>query len=487
MPAPRVLLINDNNLEPPVAPLALDYLGAALEEEGVEPVLADLVWAGDGYRFLAELIDKNGPFCLAALTVRNIDDSSSQTRKFYLPRVRELVAWLGEEFGLPVVLGGCGFSIMPREVLVFCGAGYGIWGDGEEALAELARQLHAGQTGAGREVSGIPGLLANADGRVRFYPPRYVSLAQKELLSRRGLVDNHRYFVQGGQGSAETKRGCDRTCTYCADPLGRGDVQRLRPPQHLLWELQSLLAQGVHCLHLCDAEFNLPPEHAAEFCRSLIESGLSRELSWYAYCSPVPFTAELAGLMKRAGCVGINFGVDSANEAILSALGRDHDRRALQRTAELCHLNGIPFMADLLLGGPGETRETIAESISFMKELDPLAVGISLGIRLYKYTPLGRKIRGEGPGKNWRQSLQGEVEGNEDFLRPVYYFSPSLGENIHEFILELTGDDRRFFSLGDPREERDYGYTENRVLMEAIAEGHRGAYWHILKKIQESG
>ncbi len=481
MPFQRVLLINNNNLEPPVAPVALDYLGASLEANGIEPVLADLVWAENTYDYLAETIDRKGPFCLAAVTVRNIDDSSSQTKKFYLPQLKKLAAWLKEEYNLPVVLGGCGFSIMPGEVLQFCGADYGIWGDGEDALPELAIKL-----GSGKDTSTIPGLLVNRDGHVSFNTPRYISLPDKEWLSKRSLVDNYLYFVKGGQGNLETKRGCDRQCIYCADPQGRGEIQRLRPPRHIVQELQNLLAQGINCFHLCDSEFNLPPEHAKDICSALIESGLNQKMSWYAYLSPVPFTEELASLIKKAGCAGINFGVDSANEKMLSFLRREHDRASLKKMAELCQRYAIPFMADLLLGGPGETKKTIEESIVFMKELDPLAVGISLGVRLYKYTPLGKKIRQEGLNA-WAGCLQGEVDDNEDFLRPVYYLSPALGEDIQEYLMELTCDDPRFFSLGDPRKERDYGYTENLVLMDAIAQGYRGAYWHILQKLQDIG
>jgi len=476
--APKVILINFNRLFPPIAPLALDYLGSALEEAGIEPYLADLAWTQEPYRFLKDTIKKDGPFVLAAVTVRNLDDSSFLSRNFFLPEIRDLVSWLQKEGNLPVVLGGCGFSILPAEVLQYCGADYGIWGDGEETLPLLAAGLQQGI-----EVTALPGLLYHRGGRVRYNYPRFVTLPEKGYLSRRSLVDNHRYFVRGGQGNLETKRGCSGSCVYCADPLARGRGERLRSPRHVVEEFRNLLDRGIDCFHLCDAEFNRPTFHAEEICRALIDSGVSEKISWYVYCSPEPFSGELAYLMKKAGCAGINFGVDSANEEMLSRLGRDHNQHSLKEMARHCHQQRIPFMIDLLIGGPGETSETVAESIEFVKNLDPLAVGISLGIRIYRGTPLEHELRSRvfSPTADF---LYGKVKDNENFLQPVYYLAPGIGEDAYSYLNELIGDDPRFFSLADPRKDRDYSYTENQVLMEAIEQGHRGAFWHILKKSQ---
>jgi len=138
-------------------------------------------------------------------------------------------------------------------------------------------------------------------------------------------------------------------------------------------------------------------------------------------------------------------------------------------------------MVDLLIGGSGENRKTIAESIEFVKSLEPLAAGISLGIRLYRGTPLAQMLSSLDVSDT---CLRSHVPENENFLQPVYYLSPGMGDDIHQYLNELTGDDPRFFSLADPRADRDYSYTENQVLMEAIEKGYRGAYWHILQKLQ---
>ena len=199
---------------------------------------------------------------------------------------------------------------------------------------------------------------------------------------RRGLVDNPTYFRHGGQLGVETKRGCPRRCVYCVDALAKGRSYRLRDPAHVADEVQSLLAQEIDVLHLCDAEFNLPPGHALAVCDELIRRGLGNRVRWYAYLSVLPFPDELAGRMRQAGCVGINFTSDSTNPAMLATYRQTHNRQDVAEAVRTCRRHGIRVMLDLLLGGPGETPETVAQTIADIKQIDPDCAGAALGLRV---------------------------------------------------------------------------------------------------------
>ena len=133
-------------------------------------------------------------------------------------------------------------------------------------------------------------------------------------------VDNAAYFRRGGQIGVETKRGCPRQCTTAPIRWPRARRAGSRSPAEVADEFESLLAQGIDVLHLCDAEFNLPAEHARAVCDELIRRGLGERVRWYAYLAVVPFDAELARRMRRAGCVGINFTSDSASPAMLAVV-----------------------------------------------------------------------------------------------------------------------------------------------------------------------
>ncbi|MGB7630039.1 MAG: radical SAM protein [Candidatus Deferrimicrobium sp.] len=211
----------------------------------------------------------------------------------------------------------------------------------------------------------------------------------------RMLVDNRRYYLEGGQAGIETKRGCPMECVYCADPLAKGSSTRLRPPKDVVAELGRLLGQGIEHVHICDSEFNVPEDHALEICGEIIRRGLGDRLHWYAYCKPGPFSRELAGQMRRSDCRGINFGADSGDEGMLGRLGRDFGPEEILSAARSCRENGIAVMLDLLLGAPGETRESVARTVSAYDSLDRTNTGT--GRSLFESLPENRVCDADGP------------------------------------------------------------------------------------------
>jgi hypothetical protein len=246
-------------------------------------------------------------------------------------------------------------------------------------------------------------------------------------------------------------------------------------------EVGNLLAQGADALHTCDAEFNVPPEHAKGVCRALIAAGLGDRVRWWAYCAPGFFDAELAGLMREAGCRGINFGADSGDPEMLRSLGRAHTPQDIRDARRLCRDSGLACMFDLLLGGPGETRESLRRSIELMRDVEPTCVGIALGMRLYAGTAAAEQVRRGGLDAQ-NSSLRGSVEGNEDMAWPVFYLEASLGDDVVQYLRELIGGDQRFFFGWADEAQADYNYDDNQALVGAIGAGARGAYWDILRQ-----
>ncbi|MFQ6096803.1 MAG: B12-binding domain-containing radical SAM protein, partial [Armatimonadota bacterium] len=141
------------------------------------------------------------------------------------------------------------------------------------------------------------------------------------------------------------------------------------------------------------------------------------------------------------------------------------------------------FMFDLLLGGPGETRETIRETIEFVKGLEPDRVGASVGVRLYPGTPLMARLERSAAATE-HDGIFGQIEGNPGLSEPVFYVSPALGREAHDVVESLIGEDERFLFANPARLGQNYNYNENRVLIEAIKAGHRGAYWDVLRRAQ---
>ena len=325
------------------------------------------------------------------VTLRNIDDTTFASRSSSCRASRKSQTTCVSRAGAPVIVGGSGFSIMPEDVLAYCRLDLGIVGDGEDSLPSLVQKLAAGE-----DYTSVPGLVYRDAAGFRRNAPGWRSLDAGEVPGR-SAVDNRRYLAEGGMGSIESKRGCSGACIYCVDAQSKGRRSRCRSPQSVVAEMEALLGQGIDCLHFCDAEFNLPASHADDVCREMIRKGLGEKLGWYAYASPAPFDGDTAALYCKAGCRGINFGVDSADDEVLRILGRDFDVQDLRHTAAACHEQGLVFMYDLLLGGPGETKESLSKTIHALKQMSPDRVGAALGIRVFPGTRLAELVLQSGP------------------------------------------------------------------------------------------
>ena len=476
----RVLLVNSNLMKPPIAPIGLDYIAAYLDAMGHEAELLDLCFEDDWEVAIRARFSRGAEPQIVGVTLRNTDDCYCASRQSFLPQFAEMVRALHAHAGdALLVIGGVGFSLMPQSTLAHFPRAVGIVGDGELALAAIANAADQGEG-----FSGVPGVISRTpQGEWQMQAPAHGAVPK--IPASRSFVDNRRYFREGGQAGIETKRGCAGRCIYCADPVAKGRTYRVRPPADIADEAQNLLAQGVDCFHTCDSEFNLPQAHALAVCEEFARRGLGGRLRWYAYCSPGAMTRELAVAMRQAGCVGINFGTDSGCDAMLKSLARDFSSDDVRRAGEACRAAGITYMCDLLLGGPGETRETADETIRFMQEIGPDVVGVAIGLRIYPGTELARIVAGEGFTAD-NPNLVGDVEENEDLARPIFYLSAALGSDYGDELHQRLRNDPRFF-LGGSRDETDYNYNANQMLVDAIKAGARGAYWDILRRLRVRG
>ncbi len=462
----KVLLINTNTMKPSIAPIGLEYVGEYLEQNGINALVFDMSFQND----LEGCINKTKPDFIG-ITIRNTDDCSYPSMGFFLPDIKKIVERIKKITDCPVIAGGTGFSVVPEGTLEYLNLDFGICGDGEEAFLSFIKECP--------DLKNVPNLVYKEENDIKQNHKEFFDL--QKLEPKRELFDNKRYFAEGGMGSFETKRGCINNCIYCADLLCKGNVLRLRKGESVAEEIKRLYGMGIDYFHTCDSEFNIPYEHAMQVCREIIKSKINRKIHWYTYCSPEGFDYELAGLMKQAGCVGINFGVDSGCDKILKALERNYQVKDLIKVGEVCHKLKMTFMFDLLLGGPEEDEATVKETIRVMKQIKPDVVGSAIGVRLYKGTYIGDLMLKEGINQE-NKNLYGNVDENNDLLKPIFYISSKLGERIFPLVEELTSSDKRFlFSYG--KNQRDYNYNQNQVLVDAIRNGYRGAFWDILRKL----
>jgi radical SAM superfamily enzyme YgiQ (UPF0313 family) len=303
---------------------------------------------------------------------------------------------------------------MPKEILDHLGGDFGIVGEGEHSFIELINRL-AGQKN--RPESPRGGIIAPhcdiADSMDHISDPD------------RSAFDNKTYLKWGGMGNIQTKRGCPFTCIYCTYPIIEGKHVKLRSPERVCNEIETMLNAGTGNLFFVDNEFNYPLDHAEAICEEIIRRKLSIE--WSCYANPGFVTPRLIELMKAAGCTGIEFGSDASNDTVLRGLGKNFTVQDLKRASAICRQEGLPLCHSLLLGGPGETMDTVRQTVDSIIEMSPTAIICMIGIRMFPDTRLSLLALEEKV-----------IDRDENFLGPLFYISPAIKGKILPFIEEFA-------------------------------------------------
>jgi radical SAM superfamily enzyme YgiQ (UPF0313 family) len=193
----------------------------------------------------------------------------------------------------------------------------------------------------------------------------------------------------------------------------------VRKPAEVANEVEYAIHQRDKRLHICDSEFNVSRNHAYAVCEEFVRRGFGKRLKWYAYMAVIPFDAELAAVMRKAGCVGIDFTGDSGCDVMLKAYRQKHTRKDLANAVKWCKDNGITVMIDLIFGGPGETPASVRESIDFIKQINPDCAG-ALGRILNWYGNYRRRRRPVDTNPNIKRKYDGPVNCSADVYITLY-------------------------------------------------------------------
>jgi len=414
----RILLISVNRerMPYPVAPLGLAYIAGALKQAGHEVRAIDLCFSTDIEHDLARIVEDFSPDAIG-ISLRNLDNLTYPSSLSYLPELEETVAIVRRRTPAPLVIGGSGFSLAPLPLMQRVDLDFGVVGEGEGSMVELVGRLEEGAS-----PQGIPGVLIK--GEDSFIPP--LPLASFHAPDR-SILDNERYLKEGGMANLQTKRGCPFACIYCTYPLLEGKKCRMRAVQEVVQELKELqTGHGADYIYFVDDIFNYPADYTAALCREMIQQ--EAVVKWTAFVNPRFLTAELCALMAKAGCQGLELGIDTGSAKMLRAYGKGFETKDIVRASKHCQEAGLPFAVYLLLGGPGEDDATLQESFALMDRLSPTAVIVMVGIRIYADTAL-QKIAVE----------EGLLARTDDLLEPRFYISPLIGpERLIEAITEAA-------------------------------------------------
>lgn len=164
-----------------------------------------------------------------------------------------------------------------------------------------------------------------------------------------------------------TSRGCPAGCRYCIKHVTYQASVRHRSPDHVLKEMYMLQEMGMHHIHFEADLFTVKKEFVYDLCNTIIKDGI--KMRWSCN-SRVDFVdEEELALMKKAGCFMIAWGLESGSESVLKRARKGTNPARIRQTIAASHRVGIMNWGYFIIGLPGETVETINETITLAKQL----------------------------------------------------------------------------------------------------------------------
>ncbi|HEY5999419.1 MAG TPA: radical SAM protein [bacterium] len=291
---------------------------------------------------------------------------------------RELAERIRERTPVPIVVGGPHPTLRPADFF-YPGSPFdvAVIGEGDVTLPELV----ADDGGRARdEVRGIA--FRRGGGVVRTSRRPFVedlgtlSRPAYDLLDMEYYLRPNRFvartlLLSGVQ--IYTSRGCPFGCTFCAarmiqEAQGLAPTIRHRPVAHVI-ETLRWLREGfaLESFYIADDTFAVPPSRALEFCQGYRASGLG--LPWAAQTRVNVLDEPLARELRDAGCVQLDFGIESGSDAALRRMRKGTTVADAHRAVALCREHGLRVFANIMLNTPGETEEDVRLTRRLMREL----------------------------------------------------------------------------------------------------------------------
>jgi radical SAM superfamily enzyme YgiQ (UPF0313 family) len=422
----KILLVNSNTEGSPypVSPLGLCMVATAAETAGYEVKVFDGLWDNkkpeeqESSPSLTDVLHDFQPDVIG-VSIRNIDDIVMEQSIYYVDEIERLCIQPIKKYGKGItVLGGAGYSLFPEELLERWQFDFGIVGPGEKTFVTLLKVLE--NRGLPDKIQGV--LARNPDNGISGSTDLHFPEKRSKLSLPNSRIDTHlnyQPYLTRGAYPIQTKRGCALHCIYCSYPVLEGKTYQLRTAKDVVDEMQGVLERiPTVVFEFVDSTFNHPPQHAENICRELISRKLSLRMRTMGV-NPSGVTPELIDLMRKAGFKQIDCTPDSASDTMLKNLRKGFTRKKLEETAGLLKAAHMPTMWFFVLGGPGETEETLDETFDFIHRFidERDLVYLTEGLRIYPKTGLAKTARQEGVIKN-----------DESLLTPHFYVSQKLGQ-----------------------------------------------------------
>ena len=355
----KIALVNPIQLSRyPQPPMGLAQLAAVLEQKG----------------YPASIIDANALRLTPEDVVSGVLDADFVGLTAMTPTIGmalEIASKIKETNPeLPIILGGAHATLLPEETLTTAPEiDIIVRGEGEETIIELLQALVKKQP-----LEKIAGISYRKDGTVvsNKLRPGYIEMDSLPYLAYH-LLPWQKYKPHPPHGrvlpfaAVITSRGCPYKCSYCSKPVF-GKKFRAQSPERVVAEITHLKKTfGIKEVAFYDDVFTLDKKRAQAIADNIIKQRL--EIHWTCESRVNLVDKELLLHMKQSGCYSIAYGIESGSPEILKALDKDIVMEQVEETIRITREAGLQTIGYFMIGSPGESPETIRQTIQFAKTL----------------------------------------------------------------------------------------------------------------------
>ncbi len=345
-----------------IYPIGLSYLATVLEDRGYEIQLYDPNTADQPLEATARVVREYAPD-VVGISLRNLDNQLRIAPHYYYKGFQQTAAVVRQACGdRPIVVGGAGFSILPRLIMERNPAiDLGLDLEAEESFPELLENMDA--------PARVLGVYYRENNEVHYTGRRALPDFASMPYPKRHFLDLRPYMRDSIESvGVQSKRGCPLTCAYCVYPHLNGKRWRMRTPEHVLEEVEYLRSNyNIRRITFADSVVNLPYEYSTRIFTLLKEH--CKGLEWLGYMHVQGVTREYLQLCVDSGCTSVIFSPDGLSRGALHGLQKNLTPEDIWKLKKIVDTD--PAFTKLIvqwcffINPPGETLAGLLQTLWF--------------------------------------------------------------------------------------------------------------------------
>lgn len=348
----------------------------------------------------------------------------------------------------PICLGGSHASTEKERCLIDHPFDFAAFGEGEQTFTDLISHIKGH-----KKLNQIEGLMyKDKEGKIHTNKVRSLITPIDEIpFPAYDLFEMNRY----PQHRMTTSRGCPFDCVFCNSASLWTNKWRKRSVENLIAEIRLLMGKfGRKTLVFNDDSFNIDTKRVIEFCQSLIDEKLN--VIWSTSIRVDLLTQEMADLMHKSGCYNVSIGIESANNEVLKKMNKHNTKEKIYEGIQILRKANIDVMGQFMIGNPGDTLETVKESIAFAKNSN------LTGVEFYTALPYRDSLLWEFVHEHGKLLCDAEPYTYHNISPRIIYETPEFSYEDRLKAIELATENGFYHAL--THDEKNWIVDGGRII-----------------------